>query len=116
MYTEPTQVMKTEMSIASYWDLTKSFPAFNLYLVEGTWDGTPPTPEDGFYYSFANEADYQAVGFNPATMNVLNLYVRQSSSRDIYSGNRANKRLLFPRRYSLSTAAGWGSSDFVSWW
>lgn len=46
---------------------------FNLYLVEGTWDGTPPTPEDGFYYSFANEADYQAIGFNPATMNVLNL-------------------------------------------
>ena len=46
---------------------------FNLYLVEGEWDGTPPTPEDGFYYSFGNEADYQAVGFNPATMNVLNL-------------------------------------------
>tara|TARA_R110002012_G_scaffold88063_1_gene217286 strand:+ start:3738 stop:10118 length:6381 start_codon:yes stop_codon:yes gene_type:complete len=46
---------------------------FELWLIEGIWDGTTPAPEEGMYYSFQSLDDYLAQGFNPSSSGGLNL-------------------------------------------
>jgi len=46
---------------------------FEMWLIEGSWDGTTPVAEEGMYYSFQSYDDYAAVGFNPASSGQLNL-------------------------------------------
>ena len=47
---------------------------FEMWLIEGAWDGSIPEAEDAVgYYSFQSSDDYAAVGFNPSNSGALNL-------------------------------------------